>query len=116
MNQHQELRLEQDVINGFSYSFSRALLGKLKQLNREGRVFTRKVSDALAIGPVSEIADPVIQYLREQMRKSPEAVSQSDVDNLIETTEEFLAAFEKSPKKPLPPGRCVIPPLLGEDA
>lgn len=72
-----QLLLQQDVISGFSYSFAKALLEKLKALKTEDRL-------------EEKIARSVIIYLEIQMGQSLRKV-----DDLIAVTEEFLSIFEK---------------------
>ena len=85
-----ELILKQDVITGFSYSFSSALLEKLKDLRTGDRIFKAKEC-------FSDIADVVINHLTEQLGIPTPTFgpSSTEVDKFISLVEEFLAIFKK---------------------
>ena len=88
----QELRLvPYDVINGFSPSFTRALLEKLKELKKTQRLFTENKQPTL-------IATAVISNLEKQIFTevvfNPNDGDIKWVDEIIKATEEFLTLFE----------------------
>lgn len=98
-----ELTLEQDVINGFSYSFTKSLLEKLKKLKKEDRVFEygwKKATEERNPSDVTAIASVVISYLCDQIQTdlSVPRLKPIDIDNLIATSEEFLSIFSSEKK------------------
>jgi hypothetical protein len=102
MKQQLKVRLEQDVITGFSYSFTKALLGKLKQLKKEGRIFRdfegKEESDSMY--SLTQIADSVLKHIDAQLGESSIyggscAATPDKVQQMIQTTEEFLAIFNE---------------------
>lgn len=84
----QELKLQQDVITGFSFSFSSALLQKLKELRDENRVFEKDSAR------MTEIANVVMYHLDNQI---PTGIScpqdMAEINNVISICEEFLLVF-----------------------
>jgi len=104
-SQRLEMSFGHDVINGFSYSFSKALLEKLKQLKKEGRIFQedtpcKKIEKNLPIR-ITTIAETVIYYLTSQMNLSCDSspIRPSKIEELIKVSKEFLAIFEKEQEK-----------------
>jgi hypothetical protein len=97
--------LKDDVVNGFSYSFSAALLKKLKQLKKDDNLFKYSNTDHIQ-GPVTDIAEIVMHHLRGQISEHilPEdtpndPISLNEVDRFILLVEEFLAIFQAKAKK-----------------
>lgn len=87
------LTKRQDIINGFSASFTEELLDKLKKIRNE--CLRKEVNTGIN----QDIAKTVLSYLLEQMRlknQFPDPNSDwtlPDVNRLIDTTEEFLFIF-----------------------
>jgi len=113
--QRLELTLKQDVINGFSYSFTKSLLEKLKKLKEEDRIFIGGWEKAIEEEKQhkknhlnidlnkTKIAKLVISYLVKQIlgEELPEigdSKDPSDVDSLIEVCEDFLLTFSSEKK------------------
>ena len=102
-----QLLLEDDVINGFSYSFTKTLLEKLKKLLEEGKAWDNQLITLLDEPAkqvkLTPVATCVIVYLSKQLNNtplSPEGYSTPlDMEMLKRTTEEFLAIFEKEKKE-----------------
>ncbi len=105
-----KLALQHDVINGFSYSYCRALLEKLKALKVERRVFednekaaecdeSLKKGEGYFATKLTPIAYSVIDALDEQIEgfRLGDIPKPSQVDAAIAVAEEFLAIFEKKP-------------------
>jgi hypothetical protein len=98
MEQTQSLRLRQDIINGFSYSFTSSLLEKIKQLLAENRIFVDgnekcKVdnNDFHKLTPIAEIT---LNYLKEQLPcDHPELSNVPRIEKCIALGEEFLQIF-----------------------
>lgn len=82
------LSLEDDVINGFSYSFTKALLEKIKELVEQKRIFDKRNN-------LLPITETVLGYLAIQVRDCPPNTPEG-IAELIATTEEFLAIFVKT--------------------
>lgn len=100
MSPEQEIKLvipSDQVMDYFCYAHCKALLGKLKTLVKEDRVFVggeveaRKSSNMNTT--TTAIAQAVLSALHEQINFSG-GDNPPDVDRLIKTTEEFLAIFE----------------------
>ncbi len=94
------LKLRQDVITGFSYSFTKALVEKLKELLKKDNVFvdgneTAKTHDGYF--RETEIAGIVTHYLCDQLQvqHSDKAKNLIEVEKLISLAEEFLSIFEE---------------------
>ncbi|MCK5321527.1 hypothetical protein KAJ38_03025 [Candidatus Pacearchaeota archaeon] len=93
------LMLEQDEIVGFSYSFCSCLLGKLKQLQKEDRIF-EKDSSYVELGRANlrKVAHIIILFLRKQLNyklvESLPSSTKEEVDEIINLIEEFLAIFK----------------------
>jgi len=87
------LLLRQDSITGFSYSFSKALLEKLKKLKEGKRLFLKGKE-------LTPIAFAISEHLSNQISPSDpiigvsDPVNPSEVDELISLAEEFLKTFE----------------------
>lgn len=82
------LSLKADNITGFSYSFTLALLKKLKSLISSNR-FLKKEQDATEIGEV------VLSYLCDQLQIRPENYRTTNgAGALVSLTEEFLYCFQ----------------------
>ncbi len=104
MEQKQVLVLEQDVISGFSYSFSYHLLNKIKSLKKEDRIFKKgweaAVKNSDYSSDLTEIFSTVAFQLGTQLglcfTRSPEGI-----EEFISCSEEFLAIFRTTPEKPL---------------
>lgn len=107
-SQRLELTLKQDVINGFSYSFTNSLLKGLKKLKKEDKIFEDGWGNAEEIeardhrpSRTTGIACVVIEYLKQQLiisSYSAEKMLPTDVNNLITTSEEFLSIFSSEKK------------------
>lgn len=109
----QQLSLEPDVINGFSYSFTKALLAKLKELEATDRIFEGGAEKAEVWESKAreknvdekyetmDLACSIITYLEKQLsldgwgRIDPSHTTPSEIRNLIALTEEFLQVFQK---------------------
>lgn len=95
----QKLVLSDDIITGFSYSFTSALLAKIKELEKENRIFEQGLEEAKKnesnnLGsPLTLIAESTLCYLNEQIRCNEEIGTPKDLAILIRCTEEFLAIF-----------------------
>lgn len=99
----QEMRqMQQLVMSDFCYDFCKKLLGKLKTLKMEDRVFEE--GNRVALEKEKEnygttftpIAYSVVMSLGEQINYSTgETFSPSNLDEFIKTAEEFLAIFEE---------------------
>jgi DNA-directed RNA polymerase alpha subunit len=98
-----KLVLKPDVITGFSYSFTKALLEKLKVLRDEKRIFeeveykqieeTAKLENRYSL---TSIAGSVIGHLQGQLfgsNQGQELIEPKKVEELITTAEEFLESF-----------------------
>lgn len=104
--QQLELTLKQDVINGFSYSFTNSLLEKLKKLKEEDRIFKDGWEKATEVetrnhctSSITKIASVVINYLDDQIRAGCGSdMKPTTIDNLITTGEEFLSIFSSEKK------------------
>ena len=90
------LLLKQDVINGFSYSFTTRLLNKLKEIRDE----VRRTGDNRKIN--FGIGKATVRHLLEQMRLRGEFPNigtdwwtLDDIDRLIDVVEEFLVIFRE---------------------
>ncbi len=100
MNQQMKLTLCQDVITGFSYSFTKSLLEALKKLRSKGTLFEDgeiPPGDHSRMKP-SPLTSTILYYLSKQTYGTgigPDCASLTDIDTLIKTTEAFLAIFEK---------------------
>ncbi|MFA4887862.1 MAG: DNA-directed RNA polymerase subunit alpha C-terminal domain-containing protein, partial [Candidatus Nanoarchaeia archaeon] len=85
--------LQQDTISGFSYSFSKALLEKLKKLREEDKLFKE--------GKLTLLAYSISTHLDEQINPMKKALQDmSDISGfeaLIQVAEEFLTIFENAP-------------------
>jgi len=92
-----QLLLKDDVIVGFSYSFSKALLEKLKALKKEDRIFEEEWKEAQNqdSSHLTEIARCVMEHLETQLNCDISGFNPDKVDCLISFAEEFLAIFEK---------------------
>ena len=103
-----ELTLKQDVISGFSYSFTSSLLKGLKKLKKEDKIFEDGWENAAEIearnnfpSSITGIACVIIEYLKQQLiiiGDSVEKMLPTDVNNLITTSEEFLEIFSSEEK------------------
>jgi len=91
------------TINGFNFSFTSMLLGKLKKLIEEGRLSQHEIVEANRI-ELTPIAEMVLVRLFEQIPLCVGwsgqgcSISKREIDNLIATTTEFLAIFEENLK------------------
>lgn len=99
MEQETRLMLEQDVINGFSYSFTKALLEKLLILKASNRIFKEELpGEKSSVDYITDIAHSVISYLISQVETTFSVsctMSLDEINDLIKTTQEFLAIFEE---------------------
>ncbi|MBI5306678.1 hypothetical protein HZB04_03805 [Candidatus Wolfebacteria bacterium] len=96
MKQTQELKLvlKNDVINGFSYSFSKTILEKLKEVVRDDRMFKNTYSSRR----LTDIANTLVSHLYQQLCFYSSSFNVNDektIKELIAVAEEFLAIFEK---------------------
>jgi hypothetical protein len=89
------LSLKQDVITGFSFSFTKALLDKLKKLMKEERLFEQH--EGYFKKELTDIGMTVCRYLCDQLqnRCNPEDQTPENITELINTADEFLATFKK---------------------
>jgi len=91
--------LDQDVRNGFSYSFTKALLKKLLQLKASNRIFKEGLpAEKSSVDYITDIAHSVISHLTSQVGTTfsvSYTMSPDKIDDLIEITQEFLAIFEE---------------------
>jgi uncharacterized protein YfkK (UPF0435 family) len=103
------LVLKDDVIKGFSYSFSAALLKKLKEMKEKDQIFEKGIKEALEFADKSEsgltdMAYMVTDHLHNQisshsgMPNTGTSMYPKEVDRLIALAEEFLAIFQKKAK------------------
>ena len=99
-----QLLLKNDVINGFSYSFTKYLLNKLEKLSEEDRIFEDSKDEIErakhnSVSRLTLIAESVATCLSRQLKLSEDTYygySQSKkITELINTAEEFLTIFEK---------------------
>ena len=100
-------KLENDVINGFSPSFSKALLKKLKALKEEDRIFREGWEQAhengktLRASRLTEMAKYITVHLQTQLEYfsvTDTAINMAlatEIEELISFAEEFLAIFEE---------------------
>ncbi len=95
----QKSKLKLDGITGFSFSFTSALLEKLKQLKKEDRIFETGEEKAKKSyhKSLTFIAHTVIEYLSEQLKVSPMSPNTHTdyIETLFALAEEFLLAFRK---------------------
>jgi len=90
--------MQRDVINGFSLCFSGKLLKKLKKIRSEGKIF--KGEDDCGI---TKITSSVLAHLAQQMKgelqdlieSQMQIITTDEIDEVISTTEEFLAIFKE---------------------
>jgi len=102
MKQETKLVLQKDVISGFSYSFAKALLNKLLELNESGKIFEAE-DESISARPdsthnITDIAHSVISHLLSQIEINISACSMmfmDEIGRIISTAKEFLAIFEK---------------------
>jgi TusA-related sulfurtransferase len=98
MKQETKLVLQQDVIDGFSYSFTKALLNKLLELNESGKIFEVESTRPDSAHNITDIAHSVISHLLSQIEIDISVcsmMSMNEIGCIIETAKEFLAIFEK---------------------
>ena len=111
-----KLQLKQDVISGFSYSFSKALLDRLNDLFKNNKVHERR--DSGAPKPASSLVDNLCHYLSDQMphcswsyvvspnistddsvwkekREEMEKSYKEEIEAIIKSGYDFLSTFEK---------------------
>jgi len=90
--------MQRDVINGFSLYFSRKLLEKLKKIRSEGKIYKGKDGRE-----ITKITSSVLAHLAQQMKgelqnlieSRMQIITADEIDEVISTTEEFLAIFEE---------------------
>ncbi|MDP2741448.1 MAG: hypothetical protein Q8O66_02030 [bacterium] len=80
-----------EVMNGFCYAYTKALLEKLIEMKAQGRVFS-----TINLGWLTDIASAVCNQLIDQISFEEDDFfdNPSAVKRLIDTTKEFLAIFE----------------------
>ncbi len=91
-----KLLLREDVITGFSFSFTSALLKKLKELEKENRIFVASDMPDNCKHALIPIAFSIMHYLVEQtMYESgvTQNIEKKYPKDLIAHVEEFLAIF-----------------------
>ncbi|MBX4210387.1 hypothetical protein KW783_00245 [Candidatus Parcubacteria bacterium] len=94
MQQKIEMLLEQDVITGFSYSFTKCLLQAFKRLHDEKRVFLPGATGTHK--RLTDIAQSVMRHLSDQLsfgRYDSGSSNDDEIRRLIMTAEEFLSIF-----------------------
>ncbi len=79
-----QLLIQRTAIDGFCYAFAEALLEKLKELKKEGRIVEANTA-------FTDIGVIVFTALGNQLGYD----CGGDVDKLIDAAEEFLAIFQK---------------------
>jgi hypothetical protein len=99
--------MRNDVVNGFSYSFSAALLKKLKQLKKDRILFksefayehptTTYMLTDMAATTVSHLSLQISRH--EHVLENSRVKSVNGVDEFILFVEEFLAIFQTKAKK-----------------
>ncbi|HTW96592.1 MAG TPA: hypothetical protein VMD74_02960 [Candidatus Methylomirabilis sp.] len=101
------LVLKNDVITGFSYSFSSALLRKLKEMNEKDQIFKKGLKNALNDAKkniqsyLTDMAIIVAVHLHQQISVSSDILDLStknfpeEVNQFISFVEEFLAIFQE---------------------
>ena len=91
-----QLILERDVISGFSYSFCRALVNRLKKLVDEDKAFEEGEQTDLFLNITNYLYEqiPNTQGMRSYYDADEREDAERDAKNLIASVEEFLAIFE----------------------
>jgi len=97
------LTLEDDVISGFSLSFTKSLLKKLEELKRLDRIFDDSAEDIEEkdkkgySSPLTSIANSVVKHLVDQLQTfgGDSACRPDDINKLIALAYEFIEIFEK---------------------
>jgi hypothetical protein len=99
------LLLKDDVVNGFSYSFSLALLKKLQQLKKDNKLFWNGNIDPTQEGAITDMAATIMGHLSGQISRhghvlrTDSSQSSNQVNAFILFVEEFLAIFPTKAKK-----------------
>ncbi|MBI2591386.1 MAG: hypothetical protein HYW34_01785 [Candidatus Brennerbacteria bacterium] len=92
MKQKQQLVLKQDVVNGFSLSFTKALLTKLKELKKENRIIIE--NRRYDFIPITHV---IFSQLNDQLGNPSLGCNtrEEEVEELIKAGEEFCRIFEE---------------------
>lgn len=86
----------EDIINGFSFSFTLTLLNTLKKACDDETLFSNPIRGTDCFATPNHLI-PVITYLEEQVQFSRTGVTtiqREEIKELIVTAEKFLAIFE----------------------
>ncbi|KKP67951.1 MAG: hypothetical protein UR66_C0009G0041 [Candidatus Moranbacteria bacterium GW2011_GWE1_35_17] len=96
----QEICIPDTAIDGFCYPFMKALLEKLKELEKKDRIFEEGLDKALSMGisssRLTSIAQSVLDKICEQLGRNSvgPSATPTKITDIIDLSEEFLAIFE----------------------